>query len=59
MKEQVRELTANETAAMWHFHDRYAAQSKGAIEFYRSLSQRERDFIADMVAEILKAAKRK
>lgn len=48
-------LTPYETAAMYHFHDRYAAQRGGAIEFYESLSRHEKKFIHDMVAAIVAA----
>lgn len=51
----MRELTPFETAAMWHFHDRYAARAIGAIDFYQSLTARERYFISDMVSAIVAA----
>jgi hypothetical protein len=47
--------TPYEVAAMYHYHDRYAAQDGGVIEFYASLTAEERQFIARMVDAILEA----
>lgn len=55
----MRTLTAEETAAMFHFHDRYAAQRGGAIEFWKSLDKQEQRFIRDMVDAILDAQQRR
>lgn len=53
-----RSPNTNEIAAMWHFHDRYGAQNKGAVDFWLTLSLRERDFIIDMVTAIREADRR-
>jgi len=52
----MRELTRCEVAATYHFHDRYAAQALGAIDFWQTLSKSEKDFIQRMVHAIILAA---
>ncbi len=50
-----RQPSAHEIAAMFHWHDRYAAQPLGAIDFYRVLTGWEQAFIHDMVNAIVSA----
>ena len=52
----MRELTAEEVCAMYHFHDEYAELGLGAIEYYKGLSARDKQYIKDMTAAIMKAA---
>lgn len=52
MSETPRPLTAHETAAMYHFHDAYAAQRESAIDFYLTLSSSDQRFIGDLVQAI-------
>lgn len=41
--------------AMFHWHDRYAEQSGGSMDFFDSLTPRERQFCADAVARMVEA----
>ena len=51
----MRELTQQEKAAMWLYHNEYAAAFKlDAIEFYQRLSQPQKDTVDQMIAEILR-----
>jgi hypothetical protein len=52
----MRALTKREVVAMWLFHEQYVAQSQGAIEFYRNLSQSNKELIDDMLKEIKEAS---
>jgi len=52
----MRELTAEEVCAMYHFHDEYAELGLGAIEYYTGLSARDKQYIKDMTAEEFLAA---
>ena len=56
MSETIRPLTPQETCAMYHYHSEYAALGIGAIAYYKGLSPRDKSFIDDMTAAILKAA---
>ena len=56
MSEIIRPLTPQETCAMYHYHDEYASLGIGAIAYYKGLSPRDKSFIDDMTAAILKAA---
>jgi len=47
-----RELTQQERAAMWLYHSEYAAQTKGAIEFYADLSKYAKDTVDRMLEEL-------
>ncbi len=42
-------------AAMWLYHDRYAAQGLGSLGFWNSLTPAERRLCMDMADEIRKA----
>lgn len=53
---KMRELTPEEVCAMYHFHNEYAELGLGAIEYYKGLSARDKQYIKDMTAAILKAA---
>lgn len=55
MNELMRKLTREERAAMWLYHDEYAAQGLGAIEFYKRLGDSEKRCVRDMIKEILEA----
>ena len=41
---------------MYHYHNEYASLGIGAIAYYKGLSLRDKSFIDDMTAAILKAA---
>ena len=56
MSEIIRPLTPQETCAMYHYHNKYAALGIGAIAYYKGLSPRDKSFINDMTAAILKSA---
>ena len=56
MSEIIRPLTPQETCAMYHYHSEYAELGIGAIAYYKGLSPRDKSFIDDMTAAILKAA---
>ena len=51
----MRQLTRVERAAMWFYHDEYAAQALGAINFYTSLPIDRKRLMERMVEEILTA----
>lgn len=53
---KMRELTPEEVCAMYHFRNEYAELGLGAIEYYKGLSPRDKSFIDDMTAAILKAS---
>ena len=53
---KMRELTPDEVCAFYHFHDEYAQLGLGAIEFYKRLSARNKQFIKDMTLAIIEAA---
>lgn len=53
---KMRELTPEEVCAMYHFHNEYAELGLGAIEYYKGLSARDKQYIKDMTAAILNAA---
>ena len=46
-----RELTVYELAAMWLYHEEYAAQNLGAVNFYAHLGQYEKNTVARMVED--------
>ena len=48
----MREITQQERAAMWLYHNEYAATGLGAIEFYKRLGQYEKNNVDRMIAEI-------
>ena len=52
MHEQMRELTLQERAAMWLYHGEYSEQRRGAIEFYASLGEYEKNTVARMLDEL-------
>lgn len=52
----MRELTPEEVCAMYHFHNEYAELGLGAIEYYKGLSARDKQYIKDMASAILNAA---
>jgi hypothetical protein len=56
MAEIIRPLTPQETCAMYHYHNEYAALGIGAIAYYKGLSPRDKSFIDDMTSAIIKAA---
>jgi hypothetical protein len=56
MSETIRPLTPQETCAMYHYHNEYASLGIGAIAYYKGLSPRDKRFIDDMTAAIIKAA---
>jgi uncharacterized Fe-S cluster-containing radical SAM superfamily enzyme len=58
LERALRELNVQERAAMWLYHNEYAAQGLGMKEFYKRLGKYEKRTVADMVAEILEAARR-
>ncbi len=41
---------------MYHFHDRYAAQMAGAVEFFTRLTPQEQDFMREMARAIIAGA---
>lgn len=51
---KLRNLTPEEVCAMYHFHDEYARLGIGAIAFYASLTQGNKNFIARMVSDVVK-----
>ena len=51
----MRELKRVERAAMWFYHDEYAAQNLSAIDFYAQLPFQKKALVQSMVDEILKA----
>jgi len=53
---EISPLTPQEICAMYHYHSEYAALGIGAIAYYKGLSLRDKSFIDDMTAAILKAA---
>lgn len=55
-----RNLNAHQAAtfAMFHWHDRYAAQGGGVMDFWDGLNRREKTYCCDAVAAINKARKR-
>ena len=53
---KMRELTPEEVCAFFHFHNEYAELGLGAIEYYKGLSARDKQYIKDMTAAILNAA---
>ena len=53
---KMRELTPEEVCAFYHFHNEYAELGLGAIEYYKGLSARDKQYIKDMTSAILKAA---
>ena len=55
-KGEMRELTPEEVCAMYHFHNEYAELGLGAIEYYKGLSARDKQYIKDMTTAILKSA---
>ena len=48
----MREITQQERAAMWLYHDEYAETGLGAIEFYKRLGQYEKNNVDRMIVEI-------
>jgi len=50
-----RDLTREEIAAMYVFHDEYAAQSDGAINFYRFLAPGHRRVVQELLRQLEKA----
>ena len=46
-----RELTIYELAAMWLYHNEYAAQNLGAVDFYTQLGVAERNVVGQMVKD--------
>ena len=48
----MKTLTRQEHAAMWLFHERYAAQRDGAREFYAALSASEKRIVQQMLDEL-------
>ncbi len=55
-----RNLNAHAAAtfAMWHWHDRYAAQGGGVMDFWDSLTRREKVYCCDAVDAISEARRR-
>lgn len=51
----MRKLLMQEVVAMWHFHDRYAAQRGSAIDFWMTLPEQDKRFIWDMLTAIQNA----
>jgi len=49
----MRQLTRVERAAMWFYHNEYAAQSLSAIDFYQQLPYDKQALMQQMVDEIL------
>ena len=47
----MRDLTRNEVVAMWLWHNEYAAQGGGAIEWYARLTKSEKRIVADFVSQ--------
>lgn len=56
---KLRELTQQERAAMWLYHEEYARLGIGAIEFYRRLGAGRRRTVDDMIKEICDCPKPK
>jgi len=44
-----------ERAAMWLFHDRYAASRQSCVDFWKGLSESDKRLVVHMVADILAA----
>jgi len=51
----MRQLKRVEAAAMWFYHDEYAAQTLSAIDFYRQLPFDKQQLMEKMVDEIVEA----
>ena len=51
----MRQLKRVERAAMWFYHNEYAAQSLSAIDFYKQLSVDRQELMQRMVNEILES----
>ena len=51
----MKPLKQVERAAMWLYHDEYAAQRLGAIEFYKLLPPDKQQLVKQMIKEILEA----
>lgn len=49
------EVTKYERAAMWLYHEDYAASHLGAVEFWNALSKSRRNNVIEMVDDILSA----
>ena len=54
--ETLRDLTQQERAAMWLYHNEYAAQACGAIAFYAGLSKSEKRNVQEMIDDIMALA---
>jgi hypothetical protein len=54
----MRPITQQERAAMWLYHERYAAQRGGAIEFYAALTASEQRVVQQMLDELCPKAAR-
>ena len=51
----MRQLKRVEAAAIWFYHDEYAAQDYGAIDFYKQLPLEKKQLMEQMVDEIIEA----
>lgn len=50
-----KQPTRQERAAMWLFHDRFAADGRGCAAFWKSLNASDKRLVDRMIAEILAA----
>jgi hypothetical protein len=48
----MRDLSREEVAAMYVFHDEYAAQACGAIEFWRTLAPGHKRVVREMLSQL-------
>lgn len=59
MKDQKRNLNPTPEArfAMFHWHNQYAAQQGGSMDFYDSLPEQDKDYCKRAVEEIMQSIK--
>jgi hypothetical protein len=48
----MRDLTREELAAMYVFHDEYALQARGAIEFWRTLAPGHKRVVRELLNQL-------
>lgn len=53
----MKQITQQEQAAMWLYHVEYSKSALGVVEFYKSLSQFQRDNIDQMIRDICETPK--
>jgi len=51
------DVTQREKAAMWLYHNEYAALGIGAVAFYKRLSQHEKNNVDRMIKDITETGK--